>query len=82
MIPAFILYGVLAMILFFQPENWDEVCEYVVLKMPHHFVIDDKYGCDIRWMYLLGEPIFLLSIFGYILIGIPYLLKKFVERRL
>jgi len=82
MIPAFTLFAIFVLCLFCMSENWDELCEIVYLTEPYDFVIDENHGCQIQWLYFFREAIFSLSFVGYVVIAMPYLLKKLIERKL
>lgn len=78
-VPAFLLYWIAVWCMYLGPENYRELCDPVSLDQKHHFRIDDNDACDIRWMYLLKEPVFFTVIFTGIfwafLKGIKHILK-------
>lgn len=76
----FCIFFILTGLTYFMEENYDELCDIVPLDQFYHFRSDIDEGCDIKWLYLLREYVFVFFIVfappALLLFGIRALLKK------
>lgn len=70
-----VTFIVLVWVLYLSPENYKDLCDSASSSGYYHFKIDDNDECNIRWMYLIKEPLLFSIVFVAFIFGILKLPK-------
>lgn len=77
-----IVWSIFVLSSYFMEENYRELCDVVTLQEFYHFKIDNNEACRIRWIYLLKEPVAILSAIAFLLISPAILARYYFKKKM